>query len=151
MTQNLFFGNSHQQNGFEQRLDNLERLVLQYRLTDGLFGQLVEIGCQVNELLQYRISYADRQLTLKLIKRVKYLQLLYFKTAVKLRASNLSKELKEQVSHRAWQIFLRWDELREIERSTLSGNNQDEDYHQDLLSLQLELKTKLTQINLISC
>lgn len=148
MTQKLFYGNSHKLSELVQRLDDLEQRILEYKLTTGLFDELSEIGCQVNELLQYRISYADQQFVLKLIKRIKYLYLFSFRTVVKLQANKLAKELQEMVSPHAWQVFLRLDELRGIEISTLQGNYLFSDHYFDLLSLQQELKTILAEINL---
>ncbi|AZR72554.1 hypothetical protein BBF96_03635 [Anoxybacter fermentans] len=148
MAQNLLSVNHQQIVEMEEMLDRLEERLLKYEIEEEMVNELVEIGYWANELLQSRISYRERQSLVNLIQRVRYLQILYLESFLNLRVNQLSQELKGLISDQAWQIYLRLDELRGMEREFFKEKDYHLDFNTDLLNLEQELIARLVLLKL---
>lgn len=148
MTKEVMYGNIYKISVVEERLEKIEEQILKYEVDDSLVTELGEIAIQVNELLQYRISWYDQQILNNLLKRINYLRALYLKTVLDVRAGKLSAELKELVTDKAWRVFLRLDEVRGMELDLVSKHQLHQDYYLDILSAQHELKARIQEIGL---
>lgn len=129
------------------KLDWIEKKLLQHQFTSNLIDNLFEVGHWANELLQIKCEYELQRQLIKIIKKVEYLQKLCFKNALNLQTVQLANSLKKLISDKAWKVFLKIDELRCLEIEYLQDKSIYPDYNLDLCAQEQELKTRLAALN----
>ncbi|MCK4259634.1 MAG: hypothetical protein KAX49_11690 [Halanaerobiales bacterium] len=130
----------------KESLGIIEVELLSYKMNNIKIAELIEIGYWINELLQTRISFKEREELFKLVSYVKYLQIVYLESSLDLCANQLSKRLKGLIDKEAWQIYLKLDEVRSIEREFFQGKDYHRDFNLDLVHLEQELMARLSVI-----
>lgn len=148
MTQNLLHANQKTISNLNESLDHLEFCLLQYQVEESLAHDLIEVGYWANELLQTRISFTERQQLIQIIQRVSHLQMLFLQSVLDLRAQELTRELKGMISDDAWRVYLRLDEVYEMEKEFFRSKNFQYDYNLDLRNLEQEVFARYTNINI---
>ena len=139
---------NYQQIGeMNNKLDSIEKKLLQHQFSNNLVDALFQVGYWANELLQIKSEYEFQQQLLAVIKKVEYLQKLCLKNVIKLQTVHLANSLKKLISDKAWKIFLKLDELRSLEIEYFQDKSISPDFNLDLSAQEQELKARMESIN----